>query len=366
MAKNLKNKTKKLFFSATKKPISYSFALAIVFGLPLPLGFSAVALKSQNSLYKSQAGLFKESDSEFAIPDKDFLFNSFYELSNSCGKWTGETIEYYRAIKLFDSDKVVYYCDFNSTNGYAVFDDTNIYLFEPVGDLPLLQTLEYYEFSSNNGFITIVDGNYANVFDADDDIVDEMLQSPTPFNGQYRGGDGEIYDIQAYVSDKYNNYVLSDSQYLKQYTHINQFTTSVFVNEYRKSSDNSYVTSYSEGNWVINASYSLLYNLPRSRMNNYYQKQYNTPLLTASTPVDYRTTILADSQYPTYGTGTKTGTDTYIDSNGNSVSVKTKWTTNDLYYLSQIPIGYLSLRTTAIAKSYKPEWNAVFSYKNHA
>lgn len=159
--------------------------------------------------------------------------------------------------------------------------------------------------------------------------------------------DGLLYDLDSYVLDVYPSWSLIEKKYLKNYHPISQFDTSVYLEEhdYRSSFD----TFCSEGNCVINSTFSMLRNLPIVKTDNGYCYNYNTNFLNGIVPLDYSSLVQNDPFY--YGHGLHNYYGTFYDSKRDdfydSYSI-----TNDSDSLSILPTMYMQLREVAIDCGY--------------
>ena len=242
-------------------------------------------------------------------------------------------IEGQSKIYMTDLDKYGIYLDFNDNNGYLlVTEDYNLYEFESVGDLSYLKNIELAYYNSFDGFMYLdsetgllekyeyVDNTseYYKSCDTTELSSDEELIGAA---GQDGSGDGHIYDIDAYVAAVYPDYVYESRYMITDYQWIYQWNTSV----YRQATSSGYS---SEGNCVINATYSML--------NDWFRRGKFQWMPSGTT--NYSSLVTSDRQYSTYGTSTYDG-----------------WTTNTTARLSNMPTLYLELRDYAIDYGYLPE-----------
>jgi hypothetical protein len=158
--------------------------------------------KTNNDLTKNEKPLMQTG--KLLSYGFDYLFEKFMQLSNSQNNWGGRNIEYFKEIRLSYSDTNVYFCDFNDDMGYAVFNDFEIFKFVPTGDYPLYRSISNLEYSTSSGFVEHQDDEYYPVDNENDFLLLYEATHTTPYDGQSNPGDGEIYNISSYVSDKYS------------------------------------------------------------------------------------------------------------------------------------------------------------------
>lgn len=153
------------------------------------------------------------------------------------------------------------YIDFNGNNGYMVVSpDFELFALEAEGDLDYLKGKDFAYYSKTGGFVFFDEAGNALVPYEEEEVEEtEEEVSAAPYDGQVSGEDGEdgfIYDLDAYVKDRYPNYTdpmdddtNTDITYysIPNYEHISQTDTSIYVPR----------TGGSEGNCVINALYSV-------------------------------------------------------------------------------------------------------------
>lgn len=166
------------------------------------------------------------------------------------------------------------YLDFDGDNGYMiVVDNYEIAAYAAQGDLPYLRDKESALYSIYDGFV---------YYDADGNLVPYAVEAMTEadweeysrvslekrYNGQKgSGNDGQIYDPDAFVKDKYGSgYSVYSSKTLKNFKYVSQSELSVYY-EVRNGS------RYSEGNCSLAAAYALM---------NYLQSSGKYPKLPKS------------------------------------------------------------------------------------
>lgn len=241
------------------------------------------------------------------------------------------SVENEAAIYLTFKNEYAYYLDFNDDNGYLIVDDDySIQEFAVSGDLDYLKEVDYAFYNPLDKFLYYdFDNNiykpYEEVGYNENALIAGNMYSgaDNAHDGQHSdGGEGKIYDLDAYVAQNYSKYSRQAIQIIPNYQWIYQWNTSLYK---QNRSDGS---SWSEGNCVINATYSM--------MKDWKDQGYYTNL--PSNTVDYRSGITSNAQYNKYGNGSYDG-----------------WTTNSSHYLQRMPQLYLELREQAVIHGYLPD-----------
>ncbi len=228
------------------------------------------------------AQMFASQDGTIEIPSAyesasreliDFIGGNLEKLSKEYFKETeeafeAESIENYATVFIIGEDVFATYIDFNDDNGYMVVTpDFNLYEFVAKGDLVYLKNIDFVYYSPSGGFKYYDKSLHEYVsFERKECVTEEFGE--TVYAGQRKAGDGYIYDIDAYVADRYSNYTYEREHSIKPYEHINQFDTSIYIKRDKGIS--------SEGNCVLNAAYSVL---------NCWKKQGYCPSLPSSSDV---------------------------------------------------------------------------------
>lgn len=264
-------------------------------------------------------------------------------------------INFVKEVPIVNSNQIVFYIDFISKDGYIVLDDNHIYDYGYDRDLTILETIDF-EYDYIDKFVYRDENNILQKIY--DDKLENAICNSIPedvcvyYGGQSSAGDGEIYDLDAYVSSRYPSYTLVDRAYIRGYNWINQSDTSFY---YKYHYNGGLTISNGEGNCGLNAAYSMLSNLPTTQAPYLHRWKYNQNFLNGKNGIDYSTAIHDDSLYSTYGTGTTSAT---INYDGNSYTAY--WTRNNelLSYdytkiaISSIPKLYADLRNYAVSKNY--------------
>lgn len=281
-------------------------------------------------------------------------------------------IEYANYIDVVNEDFEVLYIDFSGDNGFLVLNDETdeIYEFNDHGDLVELRHASNYHYSIHDSFVVFdeVKNIYEKIYDANfEDVIctnDEILSSPEIHGGQDREGDGQIYDLNAYVSSRYPGYTYVQSKYIRNYRVVYQTDNSVYVENTYNSAGYATGGYRSEGNCVINYTFSMLSNLPTLENQYGYCWRYNENYLAAYSPINYSTAVYADSQYSNYGMHNYIKT-WYDDDEHDYFS--SYWEINNHYNsrynraINDLPTLYMQLRTVAISNGYNPTDGMNFS-----
>lgn len=303
------------------------------------------------------------------LEDYSLIYNKYQSTFDSLIKnnlgWEPKSIEFAKEMDIVNSNKErALYIDFESENGFLVFNEDNVFKFEQSGDLLELRYLSDFSFSLVDNFVLYNDEQerYEKIYsdEFNDIICTESLipKSPVVYNGQLKNGDGFIYDISSYVSDRYPNYKFVKSNYLKGYEWVSQFDTSVYtINSYKEG--DSHASYYaSEGNCTINATYSMLSNLPTVKNYNGKMWRYNQSILAGLNPMDYSNAVYADRQYASYGN--KVLKNSYYDETkkANYFEYSEVNPLTNVYgkkTIKNMPTLYMQLRNIGIDKGYKPD-----------
>lgn len=286
-------------------------------------------------------------------------------------EWNPSSIEFAKEIDVLNenNDKAVY-LDFDGDNGFMVVNDNQVFKVNYSGDLYQLQHLNNFAYSPVDDFVFYSEEKYRYEKIYDDDFVDvictadEVLGAPAKHNGQESAGDGQIYDLQSYVADRYSNYKYVESSYLKNYRCAYQNENSVFAQKWYKSNGDLASTYSSEGNCVINSTYSMLSNLPTVKNYNGYQWKYNNNYSIGLSGMDYSEDVYTDELYPNYGSHN------FISSgydNSYKDTISKYWEINDFTnssgktIITDLPMLYMQLRTVGVQNGYRPNEGMLFS-----
>lgn len=283
---------------------------------------------SDETLIESQktADFIKNNLQEFVAH-----YNNSVDSSHS----NATSVEHEAIVYLTFKKAYAYYLDFDADNGYLIIDsDYSLQEFEVNGDLPYLKDIGYTFYNALDKFLyyDYEKSTYVpyEAFEYDESTLIAGLSAgaDVAFDGQHpeANGEGQIYNLNAYVAQNYSKYNRQSIQIIPNYNWIYQYDTSIF--KHVKTDSNGNTSNWSEGNCVINATYSM--------MKDWKDQGYYTNL--DSNTVDYRTEVLSNPQYAKYGTNTYDG-----------------WTLNSSNYLERMPKLYLELREQAVNRGYLPE-----------
>ncbi|MDE6661436.1 MAG: hypothetical protein K2J93_06410, partial [Anaeroplasmataceae bacterium] len=160
------------------------------------------------------------------------------------------------------------------------------------------------------------------------------------YNGQRGSGEAAIYDLYAYISDRYPSYNQEEihrKAFIEgPYISTTMMSTSYFVKNISDDGGNSYHYVQSEGNCAITASFNV--------MSSWKQMGYFDKFPLKTVYRDIREEIKTDPNYAQYGTGV------------GGVGIDSYWTTNYESRLQYMPELYYYARYYAVAaKNYTPE-----------
>lgn len=256
--------------------------------------------------------------------------------SNNNG-FCAESIEGTVKVYVLEDSVEAIFLDFDGENGYMLVTAENeLYEFETTGELDYLKDIEYAYYSTIDGFVYY--DEKSNSYERYDSVgIEDVLfksadskdcmtsDNLMAYEGQVSdAGDGKIYDIDAYVKSRYPNYTYQSGYSLSDYEFVYQWDTSIY-----RSDDGS------EGNCVINATYSMM---------NYWRKSGRANKL-PDTTLDYSSAVVNDTLYSKYGN-----------------SSYGSWRTNNSTTLSKMPSLYMHIRDYAIGYGYYPDKGMKFSY----
>ena len=218
--------------------------------------------------------LLSEAQEEACAETVTFIGNNLemmkeqYELEfDSTFSATG--IEDWFPVYVLGEEDFAAYIDFNGNNGYMVVSpDFELFALEAEGDLDYLKGKDFAYYSKTGGFVFFDEAGNALVPYEEEEVEEtEEEVSAAPYDGQVSGEDGEdgfIYDLDAYVKDRYPNYTdpmddetNTDITYysIPNYEHVAQFDTSIYTHMY-VDEEGFFHTDF-EGNCGISALYSV-------------------------------------------------------------------------------------------------------------
>ncbi|MDE7263787.1 MAG: hypothetical protein K2N64_03920 [Anaeroplasmataceae bacterium] len=299
----------------------------LIFVLLFSLGMFGISSATMNA---------HASESEFATNEKmvvDLLATHLNEFKieynekfDECFEATG--IEGYCSAYLVDANQYGVYIDFNGENGYLVTTfDLEIYGMETTGDLSYLKNEDFVYYSSVDGFLYFDGSQYqkygpqerqAGMVFKNTTLVNERDANPVyGYAGQSGSGEGEIYNLDKYVADRYPSYKLvkkNDAIFRAGYTPLSMRQTSYFCKWISTNGGNSYNQMQTEHSCAILAAVNVM---RAWKKTNFFP---NFP--EDSEIIDVREEIQRDDiyLYDTYGTGHGgIGIDSYWTANSDSV-----------------------------------------------
>lgn len=215
-------------------------------------------------------------------------------------------IEDYCIVYVIDYEKYGVYLDFNDDKGYLVTSfDFDLYEIETKGDIDYLKNVEFTYYSSVDGFLNHNGEKYERY-----EQTPKAQEIVYGYNGQDEPGDGYIYDIDAYMADRYSSYSLAavyeDAEV--PYIPTDMFDTSLYVKKVSKDGGYNYDYIQSEGNCALTACFNIF--------NSWEQMGFYTGFPTKSSQMDFSEKIKEDVNYEKYGTGV------------GGVGIDSYWTTN--------------------------------------
>lgn len=313
--------------------------------------FVSITATALMLLCSGNAVLHTENDQQNNVVD--FMNNNFDTFIAKYNETHSEKLEASKIKRSVPIDspfaEQVYFIDFD--NGYMVVsDDYNIYEMNN-NDLAFEDDI----FTSKNvyydGTSFYLDGIEFGVYDdgALLDGKDSAAISAIAFStyasdtNEFASDDGKLSEdkISSYISSYYPDYNIVDSSYIDNYQYIYQFDTSVYL---PYTSTGSYS---SEGNCVINSTFSMLYNMAK--------KDWDRDFLYNDSYIDYSENITQDSHYYLLNL-----TDQEYKLNDRRGRIGYPYTGyNCLENMSQL---YLRLREEAIGYGYNETKGMTFGY----
>ena len=174
----------------------------------------------------------------------------------SYGKWNENNkvnYDYILPIELYadpTDPKQAYFIDIVGENGYLIVDsENNLYQFQVSGDYPQLLDAENVFYSPYDGLIYTYKGKQ-HMVTGSLQIILPKRERLTAFVGQRTPGDGDIYQPQSYVADRYGTgYSVAYAYSLRNFDYATQGDTSIYFRGRG---------SRSEGNCTLTAMYNAL------------------------------------------------------------------------------------------------------------
>lgn len=195
----------------------------------------------------------------------DSFVSSYNSSENPIEYWYPSGIEFSSIVYIIEKEYYGLYLDFSENNGYTVVDyEFNMYVFEPIGDLPLRDKTEYY-YSLVDGFVEIDSNNLYSKLFLDDEIELEVVAFQTAYTWQEEAGDGRITSskINAYVTSRYGDaydYELENETLADDITAYSQMDLSYYVKCKVVTVSPMEQKNFSEGNCSLTAIYNTMAN----------------------------------------------------------------------------------------------------------
>ena len=191
---------------------------------------------------------------EYVLDNPDLLISQLG--FSSVGNWhTADKVsyDYILPIDLYTYPGFTsraYFIDFSGENGYAIVDsEKNLYQYQTTGDYPHLPDSESIYYSPYDGIIYKYKGK-SHLVSGSSQAVPDRRETLGLFAGQKSLGDGDIFQPNSYVADRYgSNFITYYASSLSNFTYVTQGETSIY---YRGRGTRS------EGNCTLNAIYNAL------------------------------------------------------------------------------------------------------------
>ena len=191
---------------------------------------------------------------EYVLDNPDILIENLG--FSSYGTWNeGNKVnyDYILPIELYadpTDPKQAYFIDIVGENGYLIVDaENNLYQYQVSGDYPQLLDAENVFFSPYDGLVYKYKGKQ-HMVTGSMQIILPQRERLSAYVGQRSPGDGDIYQPQSYVADRYGaGYEVVYAYSLRNFTYATQGDTSIY---FRGSG------SRSEGNCTLTAMYNAL------------------------------------------------------------------------------------------------------------
>lgn len=220
---------------------------------------------------------------EYVLDNPDLLINGLG--FSSAGKWhEGNKVDYdyILPIDLYVdpvNPKQAYFIDILGENGYLIVDsENNLYQYQVDGDYPQLTDAEDVCFSPYDGLMYTYKKK-KHMVTGSMQVVPEQRERLTAYTGQKTAGDGDIYQPQSYVTDRYGSeYSVVNAKSLPNFLYVSQADTSIY---YRGRG------SRSEGNCTLNAMYNALNYISTTAYAGYLPTSNNITTVNAKNDAFY-------------------------------------------------------------------------------
>lgn len=242
-------------------------------------------------------------------------------------------IEGYSLVYIIDSKEYGVYLDFNEDNGYLVSSfGLDLYDIKTKGDLDYLKNVDFTYYSVMDGFLYHDGKSYQKY--SKETRETEIVYG---YNGQSGTGEGNIFDIDEYMADRYSSYKLEeehiDAYY--PYTSTTTISTSYYIKKVSSDGGNTYTKIEGESNCALTADFNV--------MSSWRQMGFFPKLPLKTVYHDMREEIKEDPNYAVYGTGV------------GGVGIESYWTTNYESRLQYMPELYYFANYYAVAaRKYTP------------
>lgn len=165
----------------------------------------------------------------------EFIYQ--YNSSDNPNKSNASSIEHEAIVYLTFKNEYAYYLDFDENNGYLIVDSNYCFQeFEVEGDLIFLKEIDYTFYNALDKFMYYDHEHNTYIPFEVSEFDDSLLISgfsadaASSSDGQYSDttGEGQIYDLDAYVAQNYSKYSKQSIQIIPNYKWIYQYDTSIF------------------------------------------------------------------------------------------------------------------------------------------
>ncbi len=227
---------------------------------------------------------------------------------------TIDGVEQYSLAYILDDDCYAIYADFKGDAGYLIASlDLILYKIDGNVDLDYLKDVELVLYSIMDGFVYYDGFNYQSYR-----YEEEEASTAYGYNGQVADGEGEIYDVDSYMKDRYPEYELySKQRFIYNHAYIT-LTTQLQTSFYIKYSGSG-TSVGSENNCALLAAFIALDSMQRAN--------YLPNLPSTNERIDATDYIKTDYFYDIYGVGRLCDDGYYWTVNNNFVPVSF-----ELYY----------------------------------
>lgn len=265
------------------KKILIVFLVGIIF---ISCNFKCTKVQASEKMLKSSC----EKMVNFIEDNLTTFRNEYNKLNKDTFK--ANFIEGYSIVYIIDEEKYGVYLDFNGDNGYLVSSFTfDLYAMEVAGDLKYLKDIDFTYYSSADGFLKYNGEQY--------EKYDETPRGDIVYgyNGQDEPGDAYIYDINAYMADRYPSYTLLETHEdaYDPYIPTDMYETTRFIKRISKDGGNNYYYYETEANCALTTCFNIF--------NSWQDMGFYSGMPTKDNQIDITESIKEDPNYEEYGTG---------------------------------------------------------------